>query len=476
MGEVPVSVLLVEDTVALASAYSAVLENEGISVELAHLGADALRKLSDGSYALVLLDLQLPDADGLELLREIRAAGDQTTVIVVTSDASVDRAMEAIRSGARDYLVKPLAPERLLTTVRNALELVSLRERVMEEAERTEFQGFIGASKAMQAIYRSLANIAPSSASVFITGESGTGKELCAEAIHRLSDRSEGPFIAINCGAIPKDLIETELFGHVKGAFTGAIANRDGAASQADGGTLFLDEICEMDVSLQTKLLRFLQTSSFQRVGSQTTERVDVRVVCATNRDPVAELAAGRFREDLYYRLNVIPIHLPPLREREDDVLLIANRFFERFAEEEGKELSEISPEAADAIRAYRWPGNVRELENVVRRVVVMNPGGIVEIDMLPREICAPVSQAGEGSAAGAGGDGRAEPDQAGDALSLAKEEDGWVPPDRSLAEIERAVIEATIRRCDGSVTKAAHVLDVSPSTLYRKRSAWADS
>jgi DNA-binding NtrC family response regulator len=475
MVETPATILLVEDTVALASAYSAVLENEGLSVEVAHLGAEALRKLAEENYALVLLDLQLPDADGLELLREIRAGGDQTTVIVVTSDASVDRAIDAIRGGARDYLVKPLAPERLLTTVRNVLELVSLRERVMDEAEPSEFQGFIGASKAMQAIYRSVANIAPSSASVFITGESGTGKELCAEAIHRLSGRPEGPFIAINCGAIPKDLIETELFGHVKGAFTGAIANRDGAASLADGGTLFLDEICEMDVSLQTKLLRFLQTSSFQRVGSQKTERVDVRVVCATNRDPVAELAAGRFREDLYYRLNVIPIHLPPLREREDDVLLIADRFFRRFAEEEGKAYSEIGPEAADAIRAYRWPGNVRELENVVRRVVVMNPGAIIEADMLPREIGAPTSQALQAPDAVSGDNGRNEPEGTKEGQTLA-EDDGWVPAGRSLADIERAVIEATIRRCDGSVTKAAHVLDVSPSTLYRKRSAWADS
>ncbi len=323
----------------------------------------------------------------------------------------------------------------------------------------------------MRAVYSAIENIAQSKATVFITGESGTGKELCAEAIHRRSPRSENPFIAINCGAIPKDLIETELFGHVKGAFTGAISDRDGAASLADGGTLFLDEICEMDIALQTKLLRFLQTGSLQRVGGQKTETVDVRVICATNRDPFEEVREGRFREDLYYRLNVIPIHLPPLRERETDSTLIAQEFLKKICGEEDKQFSEFSPEAVEVIAAYSWPGNVRELENVIRRVVVFNDGVTITAEMLPEPVfpageTSPLHEAGEMPPA----DERTDPAYDGER----PEPDAWVPSGMSLAEIEREVIEVAIRRCDDNVTEAARQLGVSPSTLYRKRAAWA--
>jgi DNA-binding NtrC family response regulator len=327
MAEPVREVLLIEDNVSLATVFSTQLRNAGIAVETCHLAADAIEELSQHKYALVLLDLQLPDRDGLELLSDIRQRGIDTAAIVVTSDASTDRVVEALQIGAQDYLVKPVSADRLLVTVRNALELTSLKQQLEADSGRSTFEGFVGSSRPMRAVYRAIENIAQSKATVFITGESGTGKELCAEAIHRRSPRSERPFIAINCGAIPKDLIETELFGHVKGAFTGAISDRAGAASLADGGTLFLDEICEMDIALQTKLLRFLQTGALQRVGGQKTETVDVRVICATNRNPAEEVREGRFREDLYYRLNVIPIHLPPLREREDDATLIAKVF-----------------------------------------------------------------------------------------------------------------------------------------------------
>jgi DNA-binding NtrC family response regulator len=358
-----------------------------------------------------------------------------------------------------------------LVTVRNILELTSLKERVKAESGRTRYEGFIGSSRPMQAIYSAIENIAQSKATVFITGESGTGKELCAEAIHRRSPRSERPFIAINCGAIPSDLIETELFGHVKGAFTGAISDRDGAATLADGGTLFLDEICEMDVALQTKLLRFLQTGTLQRVGGQRTETVDLRVICATNRNPVTEVKDGRFREDLYYRLNVIPIHLPPLREREKDSFLVAEGLLKKISGEEGKQFSGFSQDAIDAILAYSWPGNVRELENVIRRVVVFHHGPQIKAEMFPepiygRTVTSPNQADHEMSASGdqAESDHRAE---SGDS-------DSWVPEGLSLAELEREIIEVAIRRCNDNIPEAANLLRVSPSTLYRKRAAWA--
>jgi DNA-binding NtrC family response regulator len=320
----------------------------------------------------------------------------------------------------------------------------------------------------MQAIYATIENIAQSNATVFITGESGTGKELCAAAIHRRSPRAQKPFIAINCGAIPEDLIETELFGHVKGAFTGAVADREGAAGRADGGTLFLDEICEMDVSLQTKLLRFLQTGSLQRVGGQKTETVDVRVICATNRDPATEVREGRFREDLFYRLNVIPIHLPPLRERDQDALLIAEELLKKVSKEESKRFVDFSPEARAAILAYGWPGNVRELENIIRRVVVLYDKTTVEAAMLPEPISdRDREQGGLVEIRTPGDEARAD-------VGAVSGAGDWVPESMPLAELEREIIEVTITRCNGNVAEAAHRLGVSPSTLYRKRASWA--
>jgi two-component system repressor protein LuxO len=463
-------ILLVEDVVALATTFGTHLENDGAEVHICHTAADALGNLVRNVYSLILLDLQLPDSDGLDFLHKIRQQGIDTNVVVVTSDASTDKAVEAMRMGARDYLVKPLTPDRLLVTVRNTLELVSLEELIRSDSKQEGFEGFIGSSHVMQAIYRTIENISHSKATVFISGESGTGKELCAEAIHRQSPRNDGPFIAVNCGAIPKDLIETELFGHVKGAFTGAISDRAGAASLANGGTLFLDEICEMDIALQSKLLRFLQTSTLQRIGSQKLERVDVRVICATNKDPYVETVEGRFREDLYYRLNVIPVYLPPLREREEDAVLIANELLKMFSVEEGKTFKSISAAASVSILNYTWPGNVRELANVLRRVVVMHDGPAVEVDMLPDSV-----RKGQSSTP--------VPSDPTASLQLTAQstpqtEDmvakrTWVPEGRTLSSLERDIIEATIDRCKGNVAEAAMVLGVSPSTLYRKRSAW---
>lgn len=303
--------------------------------------------------------------------------------------------------------------------------------------------GFIGSSPPMIDLYGRIEKAARSRATVFITGETGTGKELCAEAVHRRSARSEKPFVALNCAAIPRDLMESELFGHVKGAFTGAIADRDGAARLADGGTLFLDEIAEMAPEMQTKLLRFLQDCSFMKVGSGRVETIDVRIICATNRDPRAEIAAGRFREDLFYRLHVLPLHMPPLRARGDDVIDIAQTLLRRYAEEEGKELFVIDPEAGNAMRLYGWPGNIRELQNVIRHAVVMHGGDILTADMLPPDVLA----ADSGSAPDSG--------------------------IKSFAEAERGIIEEAIRRCRGNIPEAAAQLEISPSTIYRKKAAW---
>lgn len=446
--------------------------------------ADAIHAVTMRRYAAVILDLYLPDGSGFDVLRHVQETAPETSVIVVTADDSVDTALEATRLGAWDYLVKPVVHARLVTTVRNALERTTLQSELVSMRRglgRDGFCGFVGRSPAMQVVYSAVENVATSKATVFVTGESGTGKEVCAEAIHRSGPRREGPFIAINCGAIPGELMESEIFGHMKGAFTGATTNREGAASLASGGTLFLDEICEMELSLQTKLLRFLQTGTIQRVGSARTEEVDVRVICATNRDPDIEVREGRFREDLYYRLNVIPIQLPPLRERGDDVVQIATSFLERFAKEEGKHFDGFEADAAAALQRYVWPGNVRELQNVMRRVVVMHEGERVAAEMLPDSVrgLAPPSASRTREmraldpAMLADAPAFVPETSSGGAAALATDGDLQVPFGVPLRILERQIIEAIIAHCGGSIPKAAAMLEVSPSTIYRKKEGW---
>ncbi|WP_137681696.1 sigma-54-dependent transcriptional regulator [Aurantiacibacter suaedae] len=463
------SVLIVEDSASIALGYAAQLQSAGHDVDVSETLAEAHTALKRTAFDVVLLDLQLPDGNGLELLADISSGENPAPAfIIVTADGSLSRAIDAMRLGAYDFLVKPVAGERLLTTVRNA----AARGRAVRKAEQPKradpngYHGFIGNSPAMKEVYSAIDSVANSKATVFVTGESGTGKELAAEAIHAAGARSNGPFVAINCGAIPESLLESELFGHVKGAFTGAIENRIGAAKAADGGTLFLDEICEMELKLQVKLLRFLQTATVQRVGSSKVEPVDVRIVCATNRDPAAEVAAGRFREDLFYRLNVIPLHLPPLRERGSDVQLIAEHFMMRFGKEEGRELSGLTENSRKAILEHSWPGNVRELQNTVRRAVVVGSGPLLDLDLRshPGETGQPTEQTRF-----------SKPDdnsQAAPRPHIAERlHEPW--EDMTLEQIERMAVHAAIERCQGNVTKAAKALDVSPSTLYRKLEKW---
>jgi len=322
------------------------------------------------------------------------------------------------------------------------------------ENEKLKIRGyhrFLGTSKPMRTIYHIIDNVATSKASVFITGESGTGKELCADAIHKESQRKDEPFLILNCAAIPKDLMESELFGHVKGAFTGADKNRLGAASIADGGTLFLDEIGDMDLNLQAKLLRFVQTTTFQKVGSSNLEKVDIRFICATHHDPITAIKAGRFREDLYYRLNVISIKLPALRQREDDVLLLAKHFLMRYTIEENKLFVNFAPETEEILKNYDWPGNVRQLQNVIHNIVVLNEAEVVTPDMLSSTL--------ENS-----------PAELLPSLEMPSQASVKILP---LWQAEKKLIEQAIELCGGNIAKAAFMLEVDASTIYRKRRQW---
>ena len=383
-------VLIIEDTLSMAIMYQQHLKKAGYRSTICQSGASALLELRKGKVTTVLLDLQLPDMNGLDIIEEMDGTSHNITFIVITANGSVNTAVDAMRAGAFDFLIKPFPTEKLLTTVRNALEreaFNSPKGKLKKRLDKNPISGFVGNSDVMQTVYKMIENVADSNAAVFITGESGTGKEVTAQAIHKVSQRRDAPFVAINCAALPENLIESEIFGHVKGAFTGATRDRKGAAMRANGGTLFLDEICEMDLSLQSKLLRFLQERTIQRVGDDVIHASDVRIVCATNRDPMAEVRAGRFREDLFYRLHVVPLILPPLRDRGDDVMLISEHFLQQFAEEDGKTFAGFDEEARQTLMAYGWPGNVRQLQNVIRNIVVMNAGGLVSRDMLPVEL-----------------------------------------------------------------------------------------
>ncbi|GEO81243.1 sigma-54-dependent transcriptional regulator [Pararhodospirillum oryzae] len=469
-------ILLIEDTPVQARLLLDHLSGGDWIVEHVETGAEALAALTRTPPDVLLLDIMLPDMSGMDILRKVRADAAPVGVIVVTSNGSVTLAVDAMRAGADDFLVKPFTRERFLVTLRNVIDHLTLSREVevlRENLGIAAFAGFVGSSAAMQRVYRRIEASAASNATVFITGESGTGKELAAEALHRNGPRARGRFVALNCGAIPRDLMESEIFGHVKGAFTGAVADREGAAATADGGTLFLDEICEMDPNLQTKLLRFLQSGVVQRVGDDRRRPVDVRIVCATNRDPLAEVRAGRFREDLYYRLHVIPVRMPALRERGGDVLELADHYLARITAEERKAFRGFSPDAAQALLAYPWPGNVRELINVLRNIVVLNDGPEVTLAMLPPPL------AGEGEPAGPPGSAaplattpaRASAEAAPrrptteDACAMEAIEPLW--------QVERRAIERAIQACGGNVPRAAALLRVSPSTIYRKKQIW---
>ncbi|HBN6198519.1 sigma-54-dependent transcriptional regulator [Vibrio parahaemolyticus] len=500
-------VLLVEDSTSLAILYKQYVKDEPYDIFHVETGRDAIQFIERSKPQLIILDLKLPDMSGEDVLDWINQNDIPTSVIIATAHGSVDLAVNLIQKGAEDFLEKPINADRLKTSVALHLKrakLEDLVENIQSTFDRHNYHGFIGSSLPMQAVYKTIDAVAPTSASVFIVGESGTGKEVCAEAVHRQSDRRDKPFIAINCGAIPRDLMESEIFGHVKGAFTGATTDRKGAATLAHGGTLFLDELCEMELEMQKKLLRFLQTGTYTPLGGTKEMKVDVRIICATNRDPLTEVEEGRFREDLYYRVHVVPIDMPPLRERGSDIVTLAKHFLTTYAKEDKKKFSSIDTEAQHVIKHYEWPGNVRQLQNIIRNIVVLNNDEKVTVAHLPAQLTQKKTQARtvapvhvESSSPSNNLNGHNAPamqtppiepvqpvqevpaqqtqptvgvETPSHSLSPYFNADGSIRP---MWQVEREAIQNAIAYCDGNVLNAAVMLELSPSTVYRKKQAW---
>ncbi|EIE1274041.1 sigma-54-dependent Fis family transcriptional regulator [Vibrio parahaemolyticus] len=500
-------VLLVEDSTSLAILYKQYVKDEPYDIFHVETGRDAIQFIERSKPQLIILDLKLPDMSGEDVLDWINQNDIPTSVIIATAHGSVDLAVNLIQKGAEDFLEKPINADRLKTSVALHLKrakLEDLVENIQSTFDRHNYHGFIGSSLPMQAVYKTIDAVAPTSASVFIVGESGTGKEVCAEAVHRQSDRRDKPFIAINCGAIPRDLMESEIFGHVKGAFTGATTDRKGAATLAHGGTLFLDELCEMELEMQKKLLRFLQTGTYTPLGGTKEMKVDVRIICATNRDPLTEVEEGRFREDLYYRVHVVPIDMPPLRERGSDIVTLAKHFLTTYAKEDKKKFSNIDTEAQHVIKHYEWPGNVRQLQNIIRNIVVLNNDEKVTVAHLPAQLTQKKTLARtvtpvhvESSSPSNNLNGHNDPamqtppiepvqpvqevpaqqtqptvgvETPSHSLSPYFNADGSIRP---MWQVEREAIQNAIAYCDGNVLNAAVMLELSPSTVYRKKQAW---
>jgi DNA-binding NtrC family response regulator len=437
-------ILIVDDESNARSALSEILREEGYATETAADGFKALGKLDEFDPDVILTDLKMPGLDGIAFMEKARTAAPTTVFVVMTAFGTVTSAVDAMKKGAENYLLKPLDPNALGAVVERAMEKARLRQearRLRDRLrERNAFSHVVSGDPKMGAVLELVAQVGPSKASVLITGESGTGKELIAEAIHLASPRAKAPFVRLHCAALTESLLESELFGHERGAFTGAVSRREGRFKQADGGTLFLDEIGEISPAVQVKLLRFLQEKTFERVGGNETLRVDVRVIAATNRDLGAAIRQGTFREDLFYRLDVVTVALPPLRERRGDVPPLASFFLARYAAENGRTIETFSDEALETLLAYGWPGNVRELENVVERAVVLCDGPRIERKHLPPSL-------------------------------VPAEERGGPPPipGSTIAELEKYAILRTLEACGGSTSKAATVLGVSPRKIQYK-------
>jgi two-component system response regulator HydG len=437
-------ILVVDDEASARSGLTKLLEQEGYEVETAADGLLALELLAEKAPNLIVTDLKMPNMDGMQLVAKVREQYPDIPTIVTTAFSDVSAAVQAMRAGAEDYLTKPVDFEALLLAVERALqrrELAAEAEnlrRQLRTRDHAGLEGLLGTSPAMQRVYAMAKQVAPSRATVLITGESGTGKGELARALHALSPRSKAPFVSLHCAALAESLLESELFGHEKGAFTGADRRRIGRFEQADGGTLFLDEIGEIPAATQVKLLRVLQEKTLERVGGNETIKVDVRLVAATNKDLANEVRERRFREDLYYRLNVVHIDMPALRLRGQDVVVLADHFLRKFAQENHRQIDGLSAAARSKLMAHRWPGNVRELENAMERAVVFTEGNVVEADALPFD---------------------AAPDSP----------DGVRIPGATLAELEKYAILTTLDAAEGSTSRAAEILDISVRTIqYR--------
>jgi len=432
-------ILVVDDEDNARRAIATILGEEGYEVAEASNGVDALARIADFSPAVVLSDVRMPQMDGLTLLKKAREQGAEATFVMMTAFASVETAVEAMRAGADNYLVKPLDADAVLVILSKALEKRSLRreaESLRDQVrQRTRFHNIIGDAPQLQGIYDVVRRAAATRATVLILGESGTGKELIAQALHQESPRKDKPFVRVHCAALSESLLESELFGHEKGSFTGAVARKEGRFELADGGTLFLDEIGEISSAVQVKLLRVLQQREFERVGGTQTLKVDVRIVAATHRDLTAEVKAGRFREDLFYRLNVVSLTLPPLRDRKSDIPALASHFLEKYSDSYGKEVKGLAPGTLQALLAHDWPGNIRELENAIERAVVLAQGPELTADDLPHVLRGP------------------RPLGSGPSNLI---------PGASMATIEREAILRTLEMVQGSTSRAAEILGIS--------------
>ena len=388
---IPKRILIVDDEENFRHMLSVILKKEGYDVEAASNGEEALQKVTLSPYDQVLCDIRMPKMDGLDFLNEAKKAGVDSTIIMMSAYGTVDIAIEAIKLGAYDYISKPFKPDEVILTLKKAEERERLRrenELLRKEVKKEySFENIISKNKQMQRIFEVITKVAQYKSTILITGESGTGKELVARALHYNTDRAQNPFVAVNCGAIPENLLESELFGHAKGAFTDAIRTKKGLFEEADGGTLFLDEIGELPPQLQVKLLRVLQEGEIRRIGESKSIQVDVRIVAATVKDLVKEVNEGRFRDDLFYRINVLPIHIPPLRERNEDIPLLTAHFIRKYSEAMSKNVIGIDSRALEALMNYKWYGNVRELENTIERAIVLADRENIEIENLPLEI-----------------------------------------------------------------------------------------
>ena len=448
------NILIVDDERNIRSGLQIAFEDEGYDTFEAADGQEAWKIINKNTIDLVITDLRMPVMSGYELLKKINAAYPTLPVIVLTGHGSIEDAVQAMRDGAVDFFTKPVDLDHLILTVSKALSNKLIKEQnekltkeISALKKKQDFHQIIGKSAPLMKMMETIEQVAPTRASVLVTGESGTGKELVADAIHSLSNRSGGPFIKVHCAALSENLLESELFGHEKGAFTGAVSQKKGRFELADGGTIFLDEIGEINASTQVKILRVLQERAFERVGGSETINVDVRIIAATNRNLEEEVKAGNFREDLYYRLNVVHIEVPPLRERKEDIGLLIASFLDTFNKEDDKDVTGFSPSARKALMSYSWPGNIRELRNTVESCVVLARGKVIDVEDLPPQITEEKSASTVDIKIGT-----------------------------SLDEAERILIMSTIDYCKGNKTRAAEILKIGRKTLHRKLEEYSSS
>jgi len=442
-------ILLIDDEENFRHMLSVILKKRGYDVETASNGTDGLKKVDSGAFDTVLCDIRMPQMDGLEFLKEAQKAGCESTIIMMSAYGTLDTAIEAMKMGAYDYISKPFKPDEIILTLKKAEERERLRRENLflkkEVQKEYSFENIISKNERMRQIFDTIRKVAKYKSTILIAGESGTGKELVAKAIHFNSDRSNQPFIPVNCGAIPENLLESELFGHTKGSFTNAVRTKKGLFEEADGGTMFLDEIGELPLQLQVKLLRVLQDGEIRRIGDSKAIQIDVRIIAATIKDLDKEVRENKFRDDLFYRLNVLPMKIPPLKERKEDIPLLVDHFIHKYSRELGKPIEGIAPEALNCLLNYSWNGNVRELENVIERAIVLTESHRIEVENLPVEIENPKEES---------------------KLSLLNDELSIKKASRYL-EID--LIRKALRKTNGNHTHAAKLLEISHRALLYK-------